>query len=79
MGALEAMGCQELPTGAVQVTAGVRYGHEYWAILDDVREFRPDLLILGAKGWQPSSDAPLGKVARRLIDEASCSIVVVRS
>jgi nucleotide-binding universal stress UspA family protein len=76
--ALEAVGCRELPTGTVQVTSGVRYGQEYWAILDAVLAFRPDLLILGAKGWQPSSDAPLGKVARRLVDEASCSLVIVR-
>ncbi len=76
--ALEEFGCLELPKGVVRVTAEVRHGQEVPEILDAVQEFRPQLLILGAQGWHSPAWSTLGSVARKLIDQASCSILVVR-
>jgi nucleotide-binding universal stress UspA family protein len=76
--ALEAVGCAGLPAEVVQVTAEVRYGHEVPEILDSIHEFRPELLILGATAWQSTDKSPLSKVTRNLIDEASCSVLIVR-
>ena len=75
---LETLGCRELPAGAVRVTAEVRYGDPVPEILDAIHELRPELLVLGAKCPQSSTEAPLGKVTRKLIDQASCSVLVVR-
>jgi nucleotide-binding universal stress UspA family protein len=75
---LEILGCHDLPAGAVRVTAEVRYGDPVPEILDAIHELRPELLVLGAKCPQSSAEAPLGKVARKLIDQASCSVLVVR-
>jgi len=77
-GVLEALGGQELPTGAVRVTAEVRHGDPVPEILDSIHEFRPELLVLGAKCPQSPAESPLGKVTRKLIDQASCSVLVVR-
>lgn len=76
--ALEAVGCPGLQPDVVQVTAGVRYGHEVPEILDTIHEFRPELLILGATAWQSTGESPLSKVTRNLIDEVSCSTLIVR-
>jgi nucleotide-binding universal stress UspA family protein len=76
--ALEAVGCRGLPAEVVRVTAEVRYGHEVPEILDSIHEFRPELLILGATAWQSTDNSPLSKVTRNLIDEAPCSVLIVR-
>lgn len=76
--ALETLGADRLPAGTVRVTAEVRYGHPVAEIVDAIHEFRPELLVLGAKCPGSPEDVPLGKVTRRLIDQASCSVLVVR-
>jgi len=75
---LEALGGRDLPTRAVRVTAEVRYGHQVPEILDAVHEFRPGILLLGAQFPQSPGEPSLGKVTRKLIDQASCSVLVVR-
>ena len=76
--ALEEVGCARLRTEAVQVTAEVRYGHEVPEILDFIHEFQPELLVLGATAWNSTDVSPLSKTTKKLIDESSCSILVVR-
>jgi nucleotide-binding universal stress UspA family protein len=75
---LEALGGRDLPAGAAQVTAEVRYGDPVTEILDSIHEFRPELLVLGAKCTLSPVELPWGKVTRKLIDQASCSVLVVR-
>jgi len=75
---LEAM-CEEgLDTKVARVTVEVRFGQEVPEILASVRKFEPDLLVMGAKGHYATAASPLGNVARKLIDHAPCSVLVVR-
>jgi len=75
---LEAM-CEEgLDTKTARVTVEVRFGQEVPEILASVRKFDPELLVMGAKGHYASAASPLGNVARELIDEAPCSVLIVR-
>jgi nucleotide-binding universal stress UspA family protein len=75
---LEAM-CQEgLDATAARVTVEVRFGQEAPEILASVRKFEPDLLVMGAKGHYASAASPLGNVAREVIGDAPCSVLVVR-
>lgn len=75
---LEAM-CEEgLDGKAAQVTAEVRFGQEVPEILASVRKFDPELLVIGAKGHYSTAASPLGNVARKLIDHAPCSVLIVR-
>jgi nucleotide-binding universal stress UspA family protein len=75
---LEAM-CEEgLDAKVARVTVEVRFGQEVPEILASVRKFEPDLLVIGAKGHYASAASPLGHVARELIDDTPCSVLIVR-
>lgn len=75
---LEAM-CEEgLDTKVARVTVEVRFGQEVPEILASVRKFEPELLVMGAKGHYSTAASPLGNVARKLIDRAPCSVLIVR-
>ncbi len=76
--ALEVLGCLPLPKGVVRVTAEVRHGQEVQEILDVIKEFKPQLLILGAKNWNSPAWSTVGRVARKMIDQAPCSLLIVR-
>jgi len=67
------------PSGqAVRMTAAVRRGHAASEILAAVREFEPELLVLGARGQHSPAESPLGSVAAKVIGRAPCSAVIVR-
>lgn len=75
---LEAM-CEEgLDRKVIRVTVEVRFGQEIPEILASVREFDPELLVMGAKGRSSTAASPLGNVARSLVDHAPCSVIIVR-
>jgi nucleotide-binding universal stress UspA family protein len=69
---------QELFPPAVRVTASVRCGQEVPEILATIRDFRPELLVLGAGARRGPDGLLLGDVTRKLIHQAPCSILVVR-
>jgi len=71
--------CEEgLDTKVARVTVEVRFGQEVPEILASVRKFDPEMLVMGAKGRDSTAASPLGNVARRLIDLAPCSVLIVR-
>jgi nucleotide-binding universal stress UspA family protein len=75
---LEAM-CEEgLDTDPARISVEVRFGQEVPEILAAVRQFEPDLLVVGAKGHYSTSESPLGNVATKLVDHAPCSVLIVR-
>ena len=75
---LEALCERKLDAEGARVTVEVRFGHEVPEILASIRKFEPDLLLLGAKGLHSPPNWPLGKVAQALLDNAPCSVLVVR-
>jgi len=75
---LEAMCAEGLDTKVARVTVEVRFGQEVPEILASVRKFEPELLVMGAKGHYSTAASPLGNVARKLIDHAPCSVLIVR-
>jgi nucleotide-binding universal stress UspA family protein len=75
---LEAM-CEEgLDTGPARMSVEVRFGQEVPEILAAIRQFEPELLVVGAKGHYSAAESPLGNVALKLIDQAPCSVLIVR-
>ena len=75
---LEAM-CEEgIESKVARVTVEVRFGQEAPEILASVRKFRPEFLVMGAKGHYSAAESPLGNVARKLIEYAPCSVLIVR-
>jgi nucleotide-binding universal stress UspA family protein len=47
-------------------------------LLAAIREFRPDLAVIGAKGRTGAKGTGLGSVAQMVLKYASCSVLVVR-
>ncbi len=60
------------------VTTSLRSGHPVDHLLAAIREFRPDLAIIGAKGRTTAKGSSLGSVAHMVLKYASCSVLVVR-
>jgi nucleotide-binding universal stress UspA family protein len=69
---------QELFPPAVRLTASVRCGQEVPEILATIRDFMPELLVLGAGARRGPDGLLLGDITRKLIHQAPCSILVVR-
>jgi nucleotide-binding universal stress UspA family protein len=62
----------------VRVTGTVWFGHPPSELLTAIREFQPQLFVLGAKGHHSPPDTELGHVARTMMDHVPCSTVIVR-
>jgi nucleotide-binding universal stress UspA family protein len=60
------------------VTSSLRAGHPVDHLLAAIREFRPDLAVIGAKGRTTPQRSALGGVAQMVLKYASCSVLVVR-
>ena len=69
---------RHLRAQGAQVTATVCCGHAISELLIAIREFEPQLLVLGAKGHHSPPDTEMGHVARTLVDHVPCSAVIVR-
>lgn len=49
------------------------------SILDEAREFRPDLIVLGNRGHGPIESMLLGSVSAEVVDHAPCPVLIARS
>jgi nucleotide-binding universal stress UspA family protein len=67
-----------LATEGYSVTTSLRSGHPVDHLLAAIREFRPDLAVIGAKGRTTAKGSGLGSVAQMVLKYASCSVLVVR-
>ncbi len=67
-----------LATEGHSVTTSLRSGHPVDHLLAAIREFRPDLAVIGAKGRTTAKGSGLGSVAHMVLKYASCSVLVVR-
>ena len=61
-----------------RVSGAVYCGRVTSELLTAIREFEPQLFVLGAKGHHSPPDAELGHVARTVMDHVPCSAVLVR-
>jgi nucleotide-binding universal stress UspA family protein len=61
-----------------KVTTSLRSGHPADHLLAAIREVRPDMVGIGAKGRTSAKDSALGSVAQMVLKYASCSVLVVR-
>ncbi len=60
------------------VTTSLRTGHAAGQLLAAIREFGPDLVVIGAKGRTAAKRFVLGSVAQEIIKYAPCSVLLVR-
>lgn len=69
---------EALRATGLEVQALVRRGLASDQILDATDEFAPDLLVLGARGQSQSALFRTGRVARKLLRHAPCSVLIAR-
>lgn len=60
------------------VEGTVLHGRAATAIIDDAREFRADLVIVGSRGHGTIASLLLGSVAGEVVDHAPCPVLVAR-
>jgi nucleotide-binding universal stress UspA family protein len=59
-------------------TTEIASGRAFDEILSRAREWRADLIVLGAKGTTALEDIILGGTAEQVMKEAPCSVLIVR-
>ena len=60
------------------IQSSVRHGDAGRELADEVRQWMPDLLVIGARGRTAGSDVALGRVAESLVRQAACPTLVYR-
>jgi nucleotide-binding universal stress UspA family protein len=61
---------------AAGVSTALRDGHAADEILNEAAEWRPDVIVVGARGLGMFSRALLGSVSDRIVKHAQCSVLV---
>jgi nucleotide-binding universal stress UspA family protein len=61
------------------VEGEVLRGRAASAIIDDARDFRADLVIVGSRGHGTIASLLLGSVSSEVVDQASCPVLVART
>lgn len=62
----------------VSIETHLRVGHPVRAILELAEELKPDLLVIGATGHSALYERMIGSRADRIIQLASCPVLVVK-
>ena len=65
--------------GDSQLTTEVTTGRAFTEILNRARERTFDLIVLGAKGIRLPEEAVFGGTSERVVKEAPCSVLIVRT
>ena len=73
-----AKACTLLTNKGYTITTSLRAGHAAGQLLAAVREFSPDLVVIGAKGRTAAKRFILGSVAQKVVKYAPCSVLIVR-
>jgi nucleotide-binding universal stress UspA family protein len=69
---------QRLGSSVRSVDGGVLRGRAASVIVDDAREFRADLVIVGSRGHGAIATLLLGSVSSEVVDHAPCPVLVAR-
>jgi nucleotide-binding universal stress UspA family protein len=61
-----------------QVQAAITTGHARTEIVNYVRTYEIDLIVIGAKGFRSLEEVVMGGTAEQVVKQANCSVLVVR-
>lgn len=61
-----------------RVSANATYGSPAWEILFRASDYKPDLIVVGAKGQTGLERILVGSVSQKVVTEAKCSVRVAR-
>lgn len=60
------------------VNSETTYGSPAWEILAKADDFKPDLIVVGARGHSAVERVLIGSVSQKIVTEANCSVRVAR-
>jgi len=62
----------------LKLTTEIRDGHPFVEILNRAREWKADLIVVGAKGSTSVDEIVAGGTAENIVRQGPCSVLVVR-
>ena len=69
---------RRLVAASLRAETAIRDGDPSRVILDEANDWRADLIVVGSHGHSKLERWILGSVARSIVDNAPCSVEVVR-
>lgn len=67
-----------MDTTQVVITKKVDSGHPVTLILDEIKNEKIDLVIMGSHGYGPITGSVLGSVSQRVLQRASCPVLITK-
>ena len=63
---------------AVTLHKKVESGHPVTVILEELKKENIDLIVMGSHGYGPISGSVLGSVSQRVLQRASCPVLIIK-
>ncbi len=67
-----------VPTDGVKLITVLEMGHPVNKILDQIRKDKIDLVVIGSHGYGPIMGSVLGSVSQRILQKATCPVLLVK-
>ncbi|HWQ42649.1 MAG TPA: universal stress protein [Desulfosporosinus sp.] len=63
---------------SVVLSKKVESGHPVTVILEEIKKENIDLIVMGSHGYGPISGSVLGSVSQRVLQRASCPVLIIK-
>jgi universal stress protein A len=63
----------------LSIQSEITSGRAYSEILENARVWKSDLIVMGARGAGSLEEIPLGNTVHRVLQDADCSVLVVKA
>jgi nucleotide-binding universal stress UspA family protein len=67
-----------IDTAPVVLNKKVESGHPVSIILEEIQKENIDLIVMGSHGYGPISGSVLGSVSQRVLQRASCPVLIIK-
>ena len=67
-----------IDTTSVVLDKKVESGHPVTVILEQIKKENIDLIVMGSHGYGPISGSVLGSVSQRVLQKASCPVLIIK-
>lgn len=65
-------------TEGVKITTVLEIGHPVSKILEQIKKDNIDLVVIGSHGYGPITGSVLGSVSQRVLQKATCPVLLVK-
>jgi len=65
-------------TDGVKITTVLEIGHPVSKILEQIKKDNIDLVVIGSHGYGPITGSVLGSVSQRVLQKATCPVLLVK-